>query len=161
MKAAAIFTAMLALAASGGAWAQTASQGQSSPPFDIGQAFKFRTTPPEAKDFVRASRKPGGAVDYVPLAAPVDKPAKPAMTRGEILAREAELNGIQSRHNAAAGRRPSGAAYKSVAGDAPTVSEAAKPQCLITCQIDTSVANSVTNSVAPAVNPTARGLTPE
>jgi hypothetical protein len=145
-----LFGAVVAaiLVASPAARAQGAS---SSSPLDVVvNGMKLTTTPREPDDFVRKTRKPNEALDYVPIAGERRDPAKRLMTGDEIRAREAELDAVRSRHDAVSRRRPATGRFRSAAPPVVARKETPSTKCLITCGVSSTVATSVTSAVAPA-----------
>ncbi len=141
------------LVVGGTATACAQSSPQDGPVANLANRLKFTTTPPESKDFVKASRQPVGSLNYVPLTAPRPEPSKPALGADRIRAEEAELDAIRARHDVAAKRRGLSGPLKSVAGEDIKVVVRKPVNCLITCVLDSTVASSVVNTVTPVVNP--------
>ena len=139
------------LFASPAARAQGAGGASSSSPVDaIVHGLKLTTTPREPDDFVRKTRKPNETLDYVPIAGERRDPAKRLMTGDEIRAREAELDAVRARHDAASRRRPAAGPFRSSAPPVVARKETPATKCLITCGVSSTVATSVTSAVTPA-----------
>ena len=152
-RALAIFGAGMAaiLFASLAARAQGANDAApSSPVAAVVNGLKLTTTPREPEDFVRKTRKPNETLDYVPIAGERRDPAKRLMTADEIRAREAELDSVRARHDAASRRRPATGPFRSAAPPVVARKETPATKCLITCGVSSTVATSVTSAVAPA-----------
>lgn len=103
----------------------------------IMQGPRLTTTPPEAADWVRASRPdPNAPRD----AARSPGPGRPILTPEEIRAREAQLDQARARHDRIAGRKPPTGKFGSAAGKPETAgAEPYKPGCVMTCSTPISV----------------------
>jgi hypothetical protein len=96
----------------------------------IMQGPRLSTTPPEAADWVRASRPAPGAQRAV--AAP--QPGRAVLTPDEIRAKEAQLEALRNRHDRLAGRKPPQGKFGSAAGKPPEQqAERYQPNCVMTC----------------------------
>ncbi len=91
---------------------------------------RLTTTPPEAADWVRQTRRdPNAARPAGPTG-----PSRPLLTPDEIRAREAALDSARARHDKIAGRKPPTGKLGSAAGKPePAEPEKAKPGCVLTC----------------------------
>lgn len=92
---------------------------------------RLTTTPPEAADWVRATRRDPNAPR--PIARPPG-PGRPLLKPDQIRAHEAQLDRLRARHDRIAGRKPPTGKFGSAAGkpEAPPV-EKYKPGCVLTC----------------------------
>lgn len=103
----------------------------------IMQGPRLTTTPPEAADWVRASRPDPNAARE---AARAPGPGRPVLTDEQIRAREAQLDQARARHDRIAGRKPPTGKFGSAAGKPETAgAEAYKPGCVMTCSTPISV----------------------
>jgi hypothetical protein len=92
---------------------------------------RLTTTPPEAADWVRASRP---APDAPRPAARPPGPGRPLLTADEIRAREAQLDRLRARHDRIAGRKAPTGKFGSAAGKPQAEEkEKYKPGCALTC----------------------------
>jgi len=94
------------------------------------QGPRLTTTPPEAADWVRASRAPEGTR---PGAQPQPQPQRPLLSPDEIRKREAALDAARARHDRIAGRRPPQGPFGSAARDPEAKKDDGKPACVLTC----------------------------
>lgn len=91
---------------------------------------RLTTTPPEAADWVRQTRRDPNAA----RPAPPTGPSRPLLTPDEIRAREAALDNARARHDKIAGRKPPTGKLGSAAGKPePAEPEKPKPGCVLTC----------------------------
>jgi hypothetical protein len=103
----------------------------------IMQGPRFTTTPPEAADWVRASR-PAANTAAAPPRRP--GPGRAVLTPDQIRAQEAQLDSLRARHDRAAGRRgPSGKLGSAAGKPQPSDAEKHKPGCVLTCSTAISV----------------------
>jgi hypothetical protein len=103
----------------------------------IMQGPRFTTTPPEAANWVRASRPAANAA-----AAPPRRPGpgRAVLTPDQIRAQEAQLDSLRARHDRIAGRRgPSGKLGSAAGKPEPSDAEKHKPGCVLTCSTAISV----------------------
>lgn len=98
---------------------------------------RLTTTPPEAADWVRASR----ATQAAPRGS--RGPERAVLTADQIRANEAQMDALRARHDRAAGRKPLPGKPGSAAGK-PEAAEAEKyePGCALTCATSISVSRS-------------------
>lgn len=92
---------------------------------------RLTTTPPEAADWVRATRQDPNAPRQD---ARRPGPGRPLLTYDQIRAHEAQLDRLRARHDRIAGRKPPAGKFGSAAGKPvePT-EEKYKPGCVLTC----------------------------
>ncbi|MFN3890685.1 MAG: hypothetical protein ACK4MV_09835 [Beijerinckiaceae bacterium] len=97
---------------------------------------RFTTTPPEAADWVRATRPDPNARTVRTAPAP----GRAVMTADQIRAQEAQLDRLRASHDKVAGRKAPTGRFGSAAGkpESPTA-EKYKPGCTLTCSNPISV----------------------
>jgi len=94
------------------------------------QGPRLTTTPPEAADWVRASRPPEGTRSG---ARPPQQPQRPLLSADEIRKREAALDAARARHDRLAGRRSPQGPFGSAARDPEPKTGDTQPACVLTC----------------------------
>jgi hypothetical protein len=139
LRPAALAGGLLAGAFGGAACAQPAPapqpEGERKPASSllgaIVQGPKLRTTAPEPKDWVKASR-PAEAREPRRVQ-PEAEPRRPILSPEQIRAREAELDNVRARHDRLAERKPARGPFASAAPPAPPAAQKTSVGCAIAC----------------------------